>query len=70
MIKHDPVEETKEYKAIEKELEEKIKKELEGVRKGIGYCHIYWSKKREILLRDYGIRWSSPASLNPHVCFD
>ena len=70
MIKTDPIEETKEYKAIEKELDEKIEKELCGVKRGLGYCHIYWSKKREILLRDYGIKWQSPASLNPHICFD
>lgn len=70
MIKHDPIEETKEYQAIEEELEAKIAKELEGVRKGMGFCHIYWSKKREILMRDYGIKWSSPATLNPHVLFD
>lgn len=69
MIKRDPVENTKEYKAIEKELEKKIKEEI-GENTGMGYCHKYWFKKREILKRDYGIEWKSPAMLNPMVHFD
>lgn len=69
MIKHDPIEKTKEFKAIKDELEAKIKKELPE-EFGMGYCHLYWAKKREILKRDYNIDWKSPAQLNPFVRFD
>ena len=68
-FKHDPVEDTPEYKAIQKELEEKILQAV-GPRKGLGYCHLYWRAKREILKRDYGIIWRSPSELNPSVIFD
>ena len=70
MRKTDPVEQTSEYKAIEKELESKIKAELKGVKRTRGYCHRYWSVKAEILKNDYGIEWQSPAVLNPRVKFD
>ena len=69
MIHHDPIEDTPEYKAIEAELDEKIFARI-GKPKGMGYCHRYWSVKKEILKKDYGIEWSSPANLNPHVYFD
>lgn len=68
-IKHDPVEKTKKYKEIEKELEEKIKAEI-GDNMYLGRCHIYWKTKARILKDDYGIDWKSPAELNIGVMFD
>ena len=70
MRKNDPVEQTAEYKAIEKELEAKIAAELKGVERKRGYNRKYWSVKAEILKNDYGIDWKSPAVLNPHIKFD
>lgn len=69
MIRHDPIENTEEYKKIEKELHEKI---VAVIGKGgyMGYCHRYWSVKRRILREDYAIEWKSPAQLNPGVMFD
>ncbi|MDE5799531.1 MAG: hypothetical protein K2H74_00745 [Paramuribaculum sp.] len=55
---------------IEVELESKIDKALEGVGKGLGYCHYYWSAKKKILLEDYGIVWYSPAECNPGILYD
>ncbi len=69
MLKHDPIEDTPEYKAIEKELEEKILAKI-GENRGMGYCHLYWATKRDILLSDYGIVWKSPAIMNPGIRFD
>jgi len=69
MLKYDPVEDTPEYQAIKDELEEKIIERI-GENSGMGYCHKYWSKKREILERDYGIKWRSPAVMNPGFRFD
>ena len=69
-LKHDPVEDTAEFKAIEAELETKIEAELEGVGRGMGFCYEYWHTKQIILERDYGIEWDSPVVLNPTVHFD
>ena len=69
MLKHDPVEDTPEFRAIADELEEKILARI-GPNRGMGYCHLYWSTKREILEADYGIVWRSPAIMNPRVKFD
>ena len=68
-MKRDPIEETKEYKEIEKELEEKIKAEI-GEGGYMGFCHLYWGTKKIILKRDYNIDWKSPAELNPGILFD
>jgi|GEM_PF-2057704 len=65
----DPVELTPEYLAIRYELEEKIDEALEHERGYYDYCKEYWMAKRMILRSDYGIRWKSPASLNPTMEF-
>ena len=69
LIGHDPVEDTPEYKAIEKELDQKIRARI-GDKRGLGFCHIYWIAKKNILKTDYGIDWQSPAELNPHIIYD
>lgn len=66
---NDPVELTPEYLAIRYELEEKIDDALEHERGYYDYCKEYWMAKRMILRSDYGIRWKSPAALNPNVEF-
>ena len=65
----DPVELTPEYLAIRFELEEKIDEALEHERGYYDYCKEYWMAKRMILRSDYGIRWKSPATLNPNEEF-
>ncbi len=65
----DPVEMTPEYLNIRYELEEKIDEALDHARGYYDYCKEYWMAKRMILRTDYGIRWSSPAMLNPNVEF-
>ena len=73
-MKFDEVENTEEYKRIENELNEKIKIKLElnGYinEKAVGFCHIYWALKKQILKSDYNIDWSSPAELNSEMIFD
>jgi len=68
--KYDPVEHTEQYLKILIELEAKIEEELRGEPMGEGFCFMYWHKKEEILKRDYGIDWDSPAVLNPGTRFD
>ncbi len=65
----DPVEKTPEYLAIRYELEEKIDEALEHERGYYDFCKEYWMAKRMILRSDYGIRWKSPAALNPNEEF-
>lgn len=69
MLKHDPIEDTPEFRAIRDEVERKVIARV-GKPDGLGYCHRYWSAKAEILRRDYGIAWRSPAVMNPFVNFD
>lgn len=72
-IKHDPIEDTEEYKNIADELEKKIEARMafDNVPlRGLGTCHIYWIYKKEILKNDYNIDWESPAELNSDVIFD
>lgn len=66
---YDEVEDTLPYKMISDELDELIKKEI-GPGGYMGYCHLYWATKKQILKEKYGIEWHSPAELNPHVMFD
>jgi len=69
-LKRDPVEYTEKYMAILPELETKIEKRTKDIRRTLGSCFIYWDIKKEILKKDYGIEWKSPATLNPGVKFD
>ncbi|MBE6634384.1 MAG: hypothetical protein E7620_08615 [Ruminococcaceae bacterium] len=69
MLKYDPIEDTPEFQAIKEELDKKIIARI-GEKHGMGYCHLYWSVKRNILKKDYGIEWRSPAEMNPGVLFD
>jgi tetratricopeptide (TPR) repeat protein len=69
-MKEDPVEYTEKYLDILIELETKIGDELKGIFRGRGFCHRYWRVKKEILKKDYGIKWKSPAKMNPGVRFD
>lgn len=71
-MKRDPIENTKEYceamKKIQPELDA-LKYELDKQRYGMGSCHIYFARKKE-LLKNEGIDWKSPAECNPYVIFD
>ncbi len=62
--RYDPVEITEEYLSVIDEVEALI---AENSR--VGICHEYWSLKADYLA-ERGIRWRSPALLNPGVLFD
>ena len=68
-LKNDPIQLTEAWEEniyeVEKELDEKYK----GQSYFMGFCYEYWSAKRAALARR-GIRWRSPALMNPHVRFD
>lgn len=72
-IKYDPIEDTKEYKDIADELEEKINCKmilLDMPTSVMGSCHFYWTIKKSILKEDYDIDWKSPEELNLNIIFD
>lgn len=72
-IKYDPIEDTKEYKDIADELEEKINCKmilLDMPTSAMGSCHFYWTIKKSILKEDYDIDWKSPEELNLNIIFD
>ena len=54
---------------VEKEVEEIIEKEHENLPKGLGYCHTFWHRKKE-LLKEKGYEWLSPADRNKHIIYD
>lgn len=71
-MQRDPIEQTKEYKAalkiIQPELDD-FEKQLDAQGMRLGSCHIYWSKKKQ-LLKSMGIDWQSPSECNPYIKFD
>ena len=80
-ILHDPVEDTPEFLQIKEELvckmevfRDEYKKESDRVYEEFGIwppiSHKLWCKQKEILLRDYGIEWKTPAEMNPDIIFD
>ena len=69
-LRHDPIEDTAEYKAGIKKVEKELDELLKDKPKGMGFCHIYWYEKKRILKEKYGIEWKSPALMNPRVRFD
>ncbi len=62
--KNDPVELSEKYLSVIDDVEEKIEENM-----SIGICHEYWHLKA-MYLEELGIKWSSPAVLNPDVMFD
>lgn len=57
-LKHDPIEDTEAYKAIAKELNQKLERSF-----SVLPCDdmiSVWDMEKQILLRDYGIKWKAP----------
>ena len=69
-LKHDPIEWSAEYERIVDDVEKKVGELLSDEPRGMGFCFVYWPTLQRILFQDYGIRWRSPAEMNPGVIFD
>jgi hypothetical protein len=65
----DPIENDPKYKEIFTRVEMEVEQELGNFRP-IGYCHLFWSMKKQILKEKYGIDWKTPAELNPTTEYD
>jgi hypothetical protein len=72
--KHDPIEDDPKLKAIfeavDLEVNESVERDPPEVRHKLGYCHGVWALKKRILWERYGIRWRTPAEMNPKVAYD
>ena len=65
----DPVEKTEAYKQAMLQVQPILDREFRGRRRMFGMCHFYWRRKQE-LLRQYGVEWQSPAERCPWILFD
>lgn len=68
-LKFDPVERSERWEEVIYDVETECEEILKDERKGMGFCYLYWSTKKSVLAK-YGIDWSSPSVMNPHVIFD
>lgn len=69
-LRKDPIEWSAEFENCISEAQQKADKALRNVPRGMGFCFAWWTTLRDILLKDYGITWRSPAQMNPRVMFD
>lgn len=72
-MKKDPKEKDQRYRDIirqaEKEAEEEVTRQY-GREPFLGRCHMVWGIQEKILKKKYGIKWKSPADMNPDIMFD
>ena len=66
----DPIEKDSATRGQVREAREKAEGLAEATGLTMGRCHFIWAKQAEILLDDHGIKWFSPAHMNPSACFD
>lgn len=71
-VEYDPQEDDAKLKVLIDAADQEADTELADhrYRNEMGYCHIFWETKKRILLKKYGIRWKSPADMNPDTFFD
>lgn len=68
-LKKDPVEWTHKWERIIDDADSEAYANLEGMPKGMGWCHGFWHE-RAAALSKRGLEWKSPALMNPKVLFD
>ena len=64
---YDPIEDTKEYKKVMKEIQPILDREFSE--HWFGMCHGVWKRKKQ-LLAERGIDWKTPQEMNPETKFD
>ena len=70
--RHDPLEQDPAFAAalLRAEIEAEALADRTCDRGEMGYCHDFWIAKKRILWNRYGLRWQSPADLNPEMEYD
>jgi hypothetical protein len=61
------------FRAAEREAEANLaetKREFDADRSRPGWGHVLNNEKQRILREKYGIKWRTPAEMNPHLAFD
>lgn len=71
-LAHDPVEDDPQYAAAFAAIDAEVDALLADhpQRGAEGFCHVRWETKKRLLEERHGIRWRTPAEMNPHVIFD
>ncbi len=69
LLKFDPVERTERWEEVIYDVEKEVAHRLNFDEWHMGFCHHYWSVKREVLA-SMGVEWHSPSAMNPGVLFD
>ncbi len=85
-LKHDPVEDTDEYRSIVEEVDRKVERIIkdfveENVSlygdvlgddfvRSLPTSHRYAYEKKKMLKEEYGIEWKSVIEMNPDINFD
>ena len=70
ILRHDPVEWTARWEEIIDEADRIVMEEAGDQAGRMGFCHLFWSLRRDVLQEKFGMQWRSPASTNPGVLFD
>jgi hypothetical protein len=71
-LKHDPQERDPNKKKLIQAAKVEAEFELNGsgFEGQMGYCHVLWGRQQAILRKKYGIKWRTPAEMNPDIIFD
>ncbi len=69
---HDPMAEDPRYAEAVAAASAQAERELERhpLNGGLGFCRVFWLRKKQILWQRYGIEWLSPADRHPYVLFE
>lgn len=66
----DPIEFDPAYKSIFRLVNMEAAHQTKFYKGQMGYCHLFWGTKQDILRRKYGIEWKTPAQMNPDTLYD
>lgn len=71
-MKTDPIEKDPKYVSIFNSIDDEVEVDLKNhpLKDQMGFCHIFWDRKQELLKTKYGIKWRTPAEMNPDILFD
>lgn len=71
-LRRDPIERDPKIRRLVREAEKEAETELaaRGQPKIYGYCRSLWTVQKRILKEKYGIKWRTPAEMNPDVEID
>lgn len=67
---HDPIEDDPEIAKVIQQAEQETEEAVRSCKRGMGFCHLVWNTKQQILKEKYGIEWFTPVEMNPAIIFD